>query len=197
MSVNKKIAVVIEEHFDETEYHRFNDFFPKNGYDVEYISNLWNQPSLTFNGNDHNTSVEVSIDFNDVKPTDYAGIILIGGYAMDRLRYQEKVQAGEANQSPAVNFLRQSVEAMNQDLINIGTICHSLWLFCAEPALLKGRRVTCAHNIICDVENAGGVVVYENEETVDLYMENNLVTGKHPGVVDDFMQLFLDELNKK
>jgi len=193
----KKIAVLIEEHFDETEYHRFNEFFPQQGYEVEYLSNLWNQPSLTFNGNDHTTEVKVIVDFGSVKPSDYAGVILIGGYAMDRLRYQEAVQPGQDNQAPAVVFLREAVKAMDEGLINIGTICHSLWLFCADTSLLKGRKVTCAHNIICDVENAGGIVIYEEGQTVDSYIDGNLITGKHPGVVDSFMQIFLDELNKK
>ncbi len=46
--IKGKIGVVIEEHFDETEYRRFNEFFPEHGYEVEYISNLWGQPQLTF-----------------------------------------------------------------------------------------------------------------------------------------------------
>jgi putative intracellular protease/amidase len=192
-----KIAVVIEEHFDETEYHRFNDFFPKNGYEVEYISNLWNQPSLTFNGNDHTTQATVTVDFKDVKPTDYVGILLIGGYAMDRLRYQVQAQPGQANQSPAVEFLRKAVQAMDGDRLKVGTICHSLWLFCADPSLIQNRKVTCAHNIICDVENAGGTVVYENGETVASYIDGNLITGKHPGVVEEFMAIFLDNIEKK
>lgn len=192
-----KIAVVVEEHFDETEYHRFNDFFPKHGYQVEYISNLWNQPSLTFKGNDHTAEITVSVDFKNVKPTDYAGVILIGGYAMDRLRYQTQIQPGQPNQSPAVQFLRDAVKAMDTDRLKIGTICHSLWLFCADPGLLKGRKVTCAHNITCDVENAGGSVVYENGETVATYIDGNLITGKHPGVVEEFMQTFLENLEKK
>ncbi len=32
-----KIGVLVEEHFDETEYHRFNEFFPTHGYEVEHI----------------------------------------------------------------------------------------------------------------------------------------------------------------
>lgn len=198
MSARKnKIAVLIEEHFDETEFHRFNDFFPKHGYEIEYVSNLWNQPSLTFNGNDHKAQVEVTVDFSSVKPTDYAGIILVGGYAMDRLRYQTTMEPGQLNQSPAVEFLREAIRAMDDGLLNIGTICHSLWLFCADPLLLKGRKVTCAHNIVCDVENAGGIVIYENGQTVDSYIDGNLVTGKHPGIVDEFMAIFLNEIDKK
>ena len=192
-----KIAVVIEEHFDETEYRRFNDYFPKHGYEVEYISNLWGQPQLTFKGNDHEEEVTVTVDFKDVTPADYQGIILIGGYAMDRLRYQVYPQPHQANNSPAVEFLRQAVKIMDNHLLKIGTICHSLWLFCADPKLIKGRKVTCAHNIICDVENAGGTIIYDDKETAATYIDGSLITGKHPGVVEEFMQVFLEEIEKK
>ena len=189
-----KIGVLVEEHFDETEYLRFNEFFPTNGYEVEYFSHLWNQPSLTFKGNDHMAEVTVIKEVKDVNLNDYAGIILIGGYAMDRLRYQVQVTPGQPNRSPAVEFLRKVVEAMDRNELKIGTICHSLWLFCADPALLEGRKVTCAHNIICDVENAGGTVIYENGETAETYVDRNLISGHHPGVVEEFMQIFLQEM---
>jgi protease I len=112
---------------------------------------------------------------------------------MDRLRYQVKVKRGEKNQSPAVVFLRK---AMQQEA-RVGTICHSMWLFCADPDLLAGRKVTCAHNIICDVENAGGEVVYDGEETADLVIDGNLISGKHPGVVDQFMEAFIREIESR
>lgn len=191
-----KIGVLIEAHFDETEYRRFNEFFPEHGYTVEYISDLWGQEQLTFTGNDHEAEATVAIDFKHVSPTDYVGILLIGGYAMDRLRYQPSVRRGQLNQSPAVQFLRQAVKAMDEGVLKIGTICHSLWLFCADPELLRNRQVTCAHNIICDVENAGGIIVYEGEETAATYVDGHLITGRHPGVVEDFLRLFLAELEQ-
>ena len=194
--IKGKIVVVIEEHFDETEYRRFNQFFPEHGYKVEYISNLWGQPQLTFKGNDHEEETTVTIDFEDVSPADYQGIILIGGYAMDRLRYQVNPQPGKPNKSPAVEFLRHAVEMMDDRTLKIGTICHSLWLFCADVELLEGREVTCAHNIICDVENAGGIIIYKGEETAATHIDGSLITGKHPGVVEEFMQVFLEEVNK-
>ncbi|MDZ8104958.1 MAG: DJ-1/PfpI family protein [Nostoc sp. DedQUE12a] len=189
-----KIGVIIEEHFDETEYQRFNEFFPKHGYEVEHISNLWGQEKLTFKGNDHTAEVTVTVDISNVEPADYKGILLIGGYAMDRLRYQVNPKPGQPNQSPAVEFLRKAVKAMDTDNLKIGTICHSIWLFCADPTLIKGRKVTCAHNIICDVENAGGIVIYEGDRTPDVYIDGNLISSQHPGVVDEFMQAFLEEI---
>jgi putative intracellular protease/amidase len=192
-----KIGVLIEEHFDPTEYRKFNEYFPTHGYEVEYISHLWGQPELHFGSNPENDTVEehvtVRTEVNHVDPSDYAGIILIGAYAMDRLRYQVKVKRGEKNQSPAVVFLRK---AMNQQA-KVGTICHSMWLFCADPDLLSGRKVTCAHNIVCDVENAGGEVVYDGDECADLVIDGNLISGKHPGMVDQFMEVFIKEIERR
>jgi len=186
-----KIAVLIEEHFDGTEFRRFNEYFPQRGYEVEYVSHLWSQPSLRFGSNPENDTIEehvtVSVEINDVRPSDYKGIILIGAFAMDRLRYQAEVKKGAKNQSPAVSFLRTAVL---EDAV-IGTICHSLWLFCADPELLRGRKVTCAHNIVCDVENAGAEIVYGDDGTVDMVIDGNLVSGKHPAMVDQFMDEFI------
>ncbi|MDY7024627.1 MAG: thiamine biosynthesis protein ThiJ, partial [Cyanobacteriota bacterium] len=65
------------------------------------------------------------------------------------------------------------------------------------PELIKNRKVTCAHNILCDVENAGGTIMYENGETATTYIDGSLISGRHPGVVEEFMQVFLEELDKK
>ena len=192
-----KIGVLIEAHFDEIEFRNFNDFFPTHGYEIEYISHLWNQEQLTFKGNDFTEEVTVTVEVNDVEPTDYEGIILIGAFAMDRLRYEEHPQEGQTNQSPAVRFLRKAVKAMDADRLMIGTICHSLWLFCAAPELLKNRQVTCAHNLIYDVQNAGGTVVFDGDGTKKVHIDGNLITGKHPNVVDEFMSVFLEAINKQ
>lgn len=192
-----KIGVLIEDHFDDFEFRAFNDFFPANGYEVEHISHLWNHKQLTFKGNELTEEVTVTVEVNDVEPTDYAGIILIGAYAMDRLRYEEHPQEGQPNQSPAVKFLRKAVKVMDSGRLNIGTICHSLWLFCAAPELLKNRKVTCAHNLIYDVQNAGGIVVFNGDETKKVHIDGNLITGKHPGVVEEFMSVFLEAINKQ
>ncbi|MGD1909781.1 MAG: DJ-1/PfpI family protein [Rivularia sp. (in: cyanobacteria)] len=192
-----KIGVIIEEHFDETEYFRFNQFFTENGYEVEYISHLWNQDKLVFKGNDHEAEATVTVEINNIELTDYKGIILIGGYAMDRLRFQPNPKPGQPNQAPAVQFLRKAVKAMDAGSLKIGTICHSLWLFCADKELMKARKVTCAHNIICDVEHAGGMIIYEGDETAATHIDGGLISGKHPGVVEEFMQVFLQELEKK
>jgi protease I len=197
MGSKGKIAVLIEDHFDQTEFRMFNDFFPKQGYEVEYVSHLWGNPELHFGANPDDGRIEehvtVKTEINNVKPSDYKGIILIGAYATDRLRYQVSPKKGQPNQAPAVAFIRR---AMGENA-KVGTICHSLWLLCADPALLTGRKVTCAHNIVCDVENAGADVVFEGEGTADLVVDDNLITAKHPAVTQQFMEVFIREIEAR
>jgi len=192
-----KIGVLIEEHFDATEYRRFNEYFPQQGYEVEYLSHLWGNPELRFGSNPDNDIVAehvvVRTELNNVNPSQYVGIILIGAYAMDRLRYQVKVKPGQKNMSPAVVFLRKAM----QENAKVGTICHSMWLFCADRDLLSGRKVTCAHNIVCDVENAGGIVIYDGDESAELVVDGNLISGKHPGVIEKFMEAFVKGIQER
>lgn len=189
------IGVLIEDHFDPTEFRQFNSYFPQQGYQVDYISHLWGNPELHFGANPDTGVVEehvtVKTEVNDVSPSDYKGIICIGAYAMDRLRYEEHPRKGQPNQAPAVVFLRKAMKAKG---VKVGTICHGLWLMCADPKLLEGRRVTCAHNIICDVENAGGQVVFDGDQTVDIVVDQDLITAKHPGVLDKFLDTFVREI---
>lgn len=58
--------------------------------------------------------------------------------------------------------------------------------------------MTCAHNILGDVVNAGGEIVFdEDRRGVDTFVDGSLITGRHPGVVDQFMARFLAELVRR
>lgn len=190
-----KIGVFIEEHFDMTEFRLFNSTLPGLGFDVEYISNLWGNASLEFGSNPDNGFVEekcvVEKDVSAVNPGEYKGFLLIGAYATDRLRYTVKPEKGKENDAPAVVLLRQIMATPG---VKLGTICHSLWLLCADRRLLEGRRVTCAHNIICDVENAGADVQYGEDGTVASVVDGDLITAKHPAYTEDLIRLFISEI---
>ena len=190
-----KIGVLIEDHFDPTEYREFNKYFPEHGYAVDYMTHLWGNPELSFGANPDTGVVEkhvtVQKEVKDADPSGYKGIICIGAYAMDRLRYEEHPRKGQPNQAPAVVFLRK---AMTTKGVKVGAICHGLWLMCADPDMLQGRRITCAHNIICDVENAGGDVVFEGDQTADIVVDRDLITAKHPGVLGKFLDTFVHEI---
>jgi putative intracellular protease/amidase len=190
-----KIGVFIEEHFDMTEFRLFNSMLPELGFDVEYVSNLWGNASLEFGSNPDNGFVEekciVEKDVSDVDLDEYKGFLLIGAYATDRLRYTVKPEKGKENDAPAVVLLRKIMATPGMKL---GTICHSLWLLCADRKLLEGRKVTCAHNIICDVENAGADVQYGEEGTVASVVDGDLITAKHPAYTEELIRLFISEI---
>jgi protease I len=82
--VKGRIGVLIEEHFDQTEFQKFNLFFPQNGYQVVYISHLWGQPSLHFQANPDDgridSEVTVTTEVKDVDLADYRGILVIGAW---------------------------------------------------------------------------------------------------------------------
>jgi uncharacterized protein (TIGR02246 family) len=192
------IGVLIEDHFDQTEYRLFNSWLPEHGYQVRYLSHLWGQPGLTFGSNPDDGTVEehvtVTAEVAEADPADYAGIICIGAYAMDRLRYQAELPpAGAPSTAPGVAFVRAALAAPG---VKVGAICHSLWLLCADPGLLRGRKVTCAHNIVSDVENTGAVVVRDaaGTATVDLVVDGDLVTARHPEVTEEFLAAFVREI---
>jgi putative intracellular protease/amidase len=86
---------------------------------------------------------------------------------------------------------------MDADILPIGTICHSLWLFCADPELLADRKVTCAHNILSDVRSAGGQIVFDGDHLADTNVDGALVTARHPGVTQQFLEVYLKELDSR
>ncbi|HRF62236.1 MAG TPA: DJ-1/PfpI family protein [Candidatus Competibacter sp.] len=192
----KRIAIMIESHFDDTEPGAFTMFFPANGYSTEFISNLRGAQERTFKGNDSDQEIRVTKDLDQVRLEDYSGLILVGGYAMDMLRYEVHVDEGQPNEPKATQFMRRAFAA---DHLLIGTICHSLWLLTPAPDLLQGRKVTCSHNIMHDIRNTGAVLVYDQKHRslADTHVDGRLITARHPYVVAAFMNLFLEKLNER
>lgn len=198
MSTRGKIAVLIENQFDPDQFRRFSEFFPQHGYELEFMTYLTGRAEAHYGSNPKGDDIEqhavVRKEIAGSDPRDYDAVLCLGAYAVDHLRHQEHPRPGQANHAPAVDFIRR---AMRTPGLKVGTICHSLWLMCADPSLLRGRKVTCAHNIMPDVEHAGGDVQVENGETVAYVVDGDLISGKHSQFVEEFMQVFLAELEKQ
>lgn len=110
---------------------------------------------------------------------------------MNSQRYLANINS-DLKQAPAAKLLREAVSFMDQAKIAIGSIHHSLWLFCADPVLLKGRNLTCAHNIICDVKYGDANIATSSNQNVNTHNDGFLVTAKHAGAVDRFNDIFLE-----
>lgn len=197
MSKSNRIAVLIEQHYDHSEWEAFRTFFPAHGFTVTPVSRLWGQPQLTFHANAEDGVVPgscvVSTDVSSIQAKDFDAVLIIGGYAADRLRYEENPIPGGDCQSPAALFL---TAAMAETETVVATLCHGLWLLTACSSLLRQRRVTCASNVLRDVEHAGAVVVFEDGCLANVVVDNDLITANHPSVLNDFLMTVLERLQR-
>jgi protease I len=101
---------------------------------------------------------DTSVDLLDM--ADFDGILIVGGWAPDKLRRSEKVLE-----------LVRDADAANK---LVGVICHGGWVP-ASAGILKGRTMTCTVGIRDDVVNAGATYVDE-----PVVVDGNLVTARRP-----------------
>ena len=189
-----KIAVIVESHFDENETVALEAKCKEQGYSYEYIATLWGNDYLEFQGNECHDPIRVFKDIDDVSIDDYACFFFIGAYCMDRLYYQEHPRKGQPNQSPVVKLIRKLAAAKKI----CATVCHSLWAFTCAPEVIREKKVTCAHNIVDHVTNAGGVVMYNRDgaDTRPMYEDDWLLSCKHPNEMEMFLNALFAKLSK-
>jgi putative intracellular protease/amidase len=162
----KKIAVLVESQYIAAEIKCYQERFTSYGAEVHLMSRLWGQPKQTFVSEVEEAgrtpeTLDVSIDFTQVKLDDYAAVIMAANYTSVRLRWNEAAAtspnaAEMARSAPAVYFFRQAMQ--NRRIIK-GAPCHGLWLLTPSPDYLAGRRVTCNPVVLADVLNAGAFYV--------------------------------------
>jgi protease I len=183
--MRKKIGILLENRFLDKEIQYYEERFPKEGYEVIFLTRLWGQTQLTFRGMDENTEKIVSNSFETLNAKDlkeFAAIILPAGYVADFLLYEEKPKL----KSPAVKFIET---VMKNKLIVKGFICHSLWIASPSKDIFENRKVTCHNNIISHVENAGMRYV-----DATIFEDNDLITARTGGDFEPFVDKILMKL---
>ena len=189
-----KFAIVLESHFDEQEIVTLDKRLKEEGYDYEFISTLWDHDYLEFQGNECHDPLRVYKDIDKVNIDDYVCFFFIGGYCMDRLYYQTEPKKDQPNNSPVVNLIRK----LAKDKKTCATICHSLWAFSCDPSVIKGMKVTCSHNIVDSVRNAGGIVMYQEDGsgTLVTYEDDWLISGRWGSDTDALLDIVFAKLRK-
>ena len=192
-----KIGVLIESHYDELELQYLQERLPREGFEMELISRLWGGKMLEFQGNECHDPVRVYKDIDTVNLDDYVAFFFLSGYCMDRLRYQESPEKDKPNHSPVVNLIRKIAIAKK----TTATICHSLMAFNCAPEVMKNLSVTCSHNIVDDVRNAGGTVMYypagSEKGTIEVFEYEWMVSGKTSDNMEETVDLLIRKLNKQ
>ena len=167
-----RLAVLIESDFFEPEIAYYQRRFAEEGAEVDFLTRLWGNDSITFQGHEYRAPFTASKTFEnltDDQLRQYAAVIVPSGMVSDRLRYTEDVD----RLAPATEFLRRAFE---EPTVLKGIICHGMWLASSIPDKIRGRKVVCHNNLIGDVRNMGGEYVDE-----DVVVDGDLVTGRTGG----------------
>ncbi|MBA4493597.1 type 1 glutamine amidotransferase domain-containing protein [Paenactinomyces guangxiensis] len=120
--------------------------------------------------------VKTDLDFRQIKPEEYDGILIPGGWAPDKLRRCQEVLE-------AVRHAHTSGKV-------IGQICHAGWVLISAK-ILHGKRVTSTPGIRDDMENAGAIWVDE-----PVVVDGNLVSSRRPPDLPAYAKAFCDLLAK-
>jgi protease I len=112
--------------------------------------------------------------YGGVRPDEFDGVIIPGGFAPDYMRRVPR----------ACGFVAELHRAGKL----VAAICHGPWMMCSAD-VLRGRRATSFFSIKTDVVNAGAI--WEDAEVV---VDGNLVTSRKPEDLPAFMKACLTVL---
>lgn len=168
----KKIAILVEDLYQVLEIWYPLLRLKEEGFDVVTIGTGTKETYASKEG--YPCKVDTSI--NQVKPNDFDGVIIPGGYAPDILRRFDKV----------VHF----VERLYVDGRVVAAICHGGWLL-VSAGILKDKKATCFFAIKDDLIAAGAKYIDR-----DVVVDGNLVTSRKPDDLPRFTQEIIKLLKK-
>jgi len=122
------------------------------------------------------TVAAVDASADDIKISDYSGLVIPGGYAPDHMR-----------RYPAMIKLVTDMVEMKKP---VAAICHAGWML-VSAGILNGRTVTSFFAIKDDLTNAGAV--WTDKSVV---VDGNLITSRTPDDLPDFMREFICALKR-
>jgi protease I len=166
-----KIAVVIGDMFEDSEYSEPAQAFKKAGHELTHVGIKARQ---TVKGKKKQTPVRIDRSAKDVSPDQFDALLIPGGYSPDRLRVDDDV----------VRFVRKFVESGKP----VFAICHAGQLL-VTAQVLKGRKLTGWKSIIQDIKNAGAQFI--DQEVVE---DGNLISSRSPDDLPAFIAASLKRL---
>jgi protease I len=167
----KKIAVIITDMFEDSEYTEPALAFTDAGHELVHLEF---KEGKTVRGKRDDTPVKIDREVKDVSSDDFDALLIPGGYSPDKLRANDN----------AVDFAREFAESGKP----IFSICHAPQLLITAD-VLQGRKLTGYKSIIQDIKNAGAEFI-DSEVVVD----GNLVSSRHPGDLPAFISESLKKL---
>lgn len=188
---NARVAVIVEHKFIPEEIEAYRSGFGLLGAQVDFISRIWygdyKPESVTFYSDvdpldsapwESPHRLDVRRDITTVREDEYDAVIMAANYTSIRLRYadlpEDLSQFNAREQVRAAPVPRFFAQAMGNDRIVKGALCHGLWLLTPYPELLRGRRVICNQVVMADILNCEAEVVMNADRVLT---DGNLVTA--------------------
>jgi protease I len=167
----KKIAVLIDDMFEDVEYSKPAEAFQKGGHRLVHVGL---KKGKAVKGKNQEVTVTIDKQVDTVSVTDFDALFIPGGYSPDKLRVNDD----------SVQFVR--------DFVNSGkpvfSICHGPQLLITAQ-VLSGRKITGWKSIVQDLKNAGAVFL--DQEVVE---DGNLISSRSPADVPAFITASLQKL---
>lgn len=164
--MSKKIAVLITDYFEDSEYTEPVKSFKEKGHEVTTIGA---EKGKKVKGKQGISEVVIDKSIDDVSPEDFNALFIPGGFSPDILRADERL----------VHFSKAFMDAKKPVL----AICHGPQLLITAETL-EGRDVTGYKSIQVDLKNAGAN--FHNKEVV--VCQNQLVTSRQPDDIPAFVR---------
>lgn len=164
----KKILLITYDNCDDSEalYPLYR--MREEGYTVDVASMEKRQIRAKYH-----FTVEAELTLEQVAPSEYAGLILPGGTAPEKIRQQ----------AAALEIARY----FDRNHLPVAAICHGPQIL-ISAGTLRGRKCTCYPGIRDDVIAAGGL--YEDAPVV-VDRDAPLVTSRRPDDLPAFMREFV------
>ncbi|MBP6732258.1 MAG: type 1 glutamine amidotransferase [Chitinophagales bacterium] len=171
---NKKVAVLVTDGFEESEFSKPVEALKDAGATVEVIS-LKSGKVKSWSGKDWSEEYDVDKTIDEVQASEYDALVLPGGVMNpDALRMNVS----------AVQFASEFMATGKP----VAAICHGPWTL-VETGKLKGKKVTSWPSLKTDITNAGAQWV--DEEVV---VDQGLVTSRKPEDLKAFCKKMIEEI---
>ena len=166
-----KIAVLISDLFEDSEYSVPVEAFQKAGHEIVHVGL---KAGETVHGKKEGTKVVIETTPQESRVDSFDALLIPGGYSPDKLRVDED----------AVDFVRRFMTADKP----VFSICHGPQIL-ITAGVLEGRTVTGWKSIVQDIINAGA-----NFEDKEVVVDNNLVSSRSPNDLPIFTEACLAKL---
>jgi protease I len=160
-----KVAIVITDMFEDSEYTKPAEAFKKAGHELVHVGL---KAGATVKGKTDGTPVKVDKTAQEVKVGDFDALLIPGGYSPDKLRVDEQV----------VRFVKEFVESGKP----VCAICHGPQLLITAQ-VLGGRKITGWKSLVQDIKNAGAEFI--DQEVVE---DGNLISSRGPADIPAFIR---------